>query len=189
MGNVGPRLVAENGPSFAIAEGSSVVGRPDQAAGWTPTIDLSMLDRNRKTSRRHAEIKRTGSTLLVRDLGGANRTLVNGQPLEPNKDYPLSEGDVITFGEAWLRVEGLGGGQPALRCPKCDEPVTADMAICASCGANLFGGTLSIEVGPSGACFRCGRATRGEEYCADCAEAIAAADRELLALSGLKRKK
>lgn len=184
-----PRLAAENGPTFAIPEGTSVIGRPDQASGWAPRIDLSAIDRNRKCSRRHAEIRRQGEKLLIRDLGAANRTFLNGQPLEPHTDYPLAEGDVITFGEAWLRVEGLAGRQPGLRCPKCDEPVTADMPICASCGANLSSATMTIHAGPARSCFRCGRQTRGEEYCGECAEAVAEADRELLALSGLKRKK
>ena len=190
MADQGPRLAAENGPTFAIPEGTSVIGRPDQASGWVPAIDLSAIDRNRKSSRRHAELRRQGQKLLIRDLGAANRTLLNGQPLEPNTDYPLSEGDVVAFGEAWLRVEGTGGGQPGLRCPKCDERVTADMAICASCGANLTSSTMSIQLGPIRACFRCGRPARGDdEFCAECAAAVAEADQELLALSGLKRKK
>lgn len=185
----GPRLVAENGSAFALTEGTSLVGRPDQASGWNPTIDLSDLDRNRKASRRHAEIRRQGTSLTIRDLGAANRTFINGQPLEPNREYPLSEGDVVTFGEVWLRVEGLSRAAARLRCPKCDEPVTADMAICASCGANLTASTMMFEIGTAKACFRCGRPARAGEHCPECAEAVAEADRELLALSGLKRKK
>ncbi len=184
------RLVADNGAvSFALSEGISTVGRADRASGWAPTIDLSALDTTRKSSRRHAEIRRTPKGALIRDLGSSNRTFLNGQPLTPNTDYPLSEGDVLKFGEVLLSVVGIGARETGLRCPKCNEPVSEEMPTCLSCGANLTASTMSIELGAKRPCFRCGRPTRGDELCPECAEAIAEADRELLALSGLKRKK
>lgn len=186
---VGPRLVSDLGQTFDLAEGTATIGRPDQASGWAPTVDLSALDVNRKSSRRHAEIKRSGESITVRDLGSANRTLLNGQPLEAQRDYPVAEGDVIAFGDVRVRLEGLASARPGLRCPKCDEAVTSDMAICASCGANLTASTMTISLSAQHSCFRCGRPTRGEEHCSECAAAVAEADQELLALSGLKRKK
>lgn len=184
------KLISDSGIEFPLKESVITLGRPDAASQWKPTIDLSSVDTNRRSSRRHAEIRVAGSALTLRDLGSANKTFLNGQPLEPNRDYPLSEGDTITFGgEARLRLEGLASGKPGLRCPKCDEAVTPDMAICASCGANLTSSTMTIEIAPKHPCFRCGRPTRGEEHCAECTAAIAEADAELLALSGLKRKK
>ncbi|MDE3102727.1 MAG: FHA domain-containing protein [Chloroflexota bacterium] len=185
-----PRLVSDAGIEFALKEGLVTIGRPDRQSGWEPTIDLSSVDHNRRSSRRHAEIHVAGNTVTLRDLASANKTFLNGQPLEPNKDYPLAEGDTITFGgEAKLRIEGLASGAPGLRCPKCDEAVTPDMAICASCGANLTSSTMTIELAPKHPCFRCGRPTRGEELCGECGAAVAEADQELLTLSGLKRKR
>jgi len=185
-----PQLVSDSGVTFALKEGQNGIGRPDKESGWNPRIDLSSVDPNRRSSRRHAEIRMAGRSFSVRDLGSPNKTFLNGQPLEPNKDYPLSEGDSLTFGgEARLRLEGVGTAAPALRCPKCSEAVTADMAICVACGANLTASTMSIEVTPQHPCFRCGRPTHGEEHCGECAAAVAEADTELLALSGLKRKK
>jgi hypothetical protein len=183
------RLIGESGITFELGPGTVSIGRPDQASGWSPAIDLTAIDRNRKSSRRHAELRVAPGSILLRDLGSANRTFVNGQPLEPQREYPLSEGDVVTFGDVVLRVQGLAPPETGLRCPKCHEPVTADMAICASCGANLRNETMTISVGKASACFRCGRPTRTGEHCDDCTAAIAEADAELLALSSLKRKK
>lgn len=185
----GAKLVSDKGTEFPLTKGVSTIGRPDHASGWDPTVDLSALDANRKSSRRHAEIRADGKSYVVKDLGAANRTFLNGQPLQPNTDYPLSEGDVVTFGEVPLRIVGIAIADMGLRCPKCAETVTPDMAICASCGANLTRATMTIEITPTHPCFRCGRPTRGEEHCSECAAAVAEADAELLALSGLKRKK
>lgn len=188
--STGPKLVSDSGIEFPLKENVITIGRPDHQSGWSPVIDLSSVDTNRRSSRRHAEIRMAGTALTLRDLGAANKTFLNGQPLEPNRDYPLSEGDTITFGgEARLRLEGLAGGKAGLRCPKCDEPVTPDMATCASCGANLTRSTMTVELTPQHPCFRCGRPTRGEEHCKECEAAVAEADAELLALSGLRRKK
>lgn len=183
------RLIGDNGATFELRAGTVSVGRPDRASGWLPLIDLTPIDVNRKSSRRHAEVRVASAGITVRDLGSANRTFVNGQPLEPQRDYPLSEGDLVTFGDVKLRLEGLAVAAPGLRCPKCHEPVAADMAICASCGANLRNETMTISVGAASACFRCGRPTRTGEHCDECGAAVAEADQEMLALSGLKRKK
>lgn len=183
------KLISDSGIEFRLKPDLITIGRPDQQGGWAPVIDLSSVDANRRSSRRHAEIRRSGAALTLRDLGSANKTFLNGQPLEPNKDYPLAEGDTLTFGgEARLRLEGLAGAK-SLRCPKCDEAVTPDMPTCASCGASLSSSTMSIEIAPKHPCVRCGRPTRGEEHCSECEAAVAGADTELLALSGLKRKK
>jgi len=189
MGEMRPQLVADNGMTIPLTAETSSVGRTDHASGWIPTIDLSSLDTNRKSSRRHAEIRTAGGAYTLKDLGAANKTFLNGQPLTPQTDYPLSEGDVITFGDVRLRVTGIAATAPGLRCPKCAEPVSADMAICASCGASLGSSTMTFDVGTQRACYRCGRPARDGEHCAECAAAVAEADQELLALSGLKRKK
>lgn len=187
MAETKAQLVAENGMTMPLGADATTIGRADRASGWAPTIDLSSIDTNRKSSRRHAEIRRSGAGYTVRDTGSANKTFLNGQPLAAETDYPLSEGDVIAFGDVRLRVHGIAGASASLRCPKCSEPVAADMAICASCGANLSHATTAFDAGAVKACFRCGRPARDGEYCAECATAAAEADVELLALSGLKR--
>ncbi len=189
MSETKAQLVADNGITIPLAAEVSTVGRTDHASGWIPTIDLSSLDTNRKSSRRHAEIRTVASGYAVRDTGSAHKTFPNCHPLAPQTDYPLSEGDAITFGDVRLRIQGIAAPAAVLRCPKCAGPVTADMAICAACGANLGSSTMSFEVEAVRACFRCGRPARGGEHCPDCTAAVAEADAELLALSGLKRTK
>ena len=187
MADAKPQLVADNGMTMPLGAETTTIGRTDRASGWAPTIDLSSLDTNRKSSRRHAEIRKAGAGYTVRDTGSANKTFLNGQPLGAETDYPLSEGDVIAFGDVRLRIQGIANASSGLRCPKCNEPVSADMAICANCGANLSHATMTFDVGAARACFRCGRPAKDGEHCAECATATAAADVELLALSGLKR--
>lgn len=183
------KLVTEGGIELPLLQDTSTIGRPDQASGWRPSIDLTALDLNHKSSRRHAEIRSAKGSYLLKDLGSANRTFLNGQPLQPNVDYPLSEGDTLTFGEVALRIVGIAIADTGLRCPKCAEPVTADQPVCGNCGANLTRSTMTVQLTPAHPCLRCGRPTHGDEHCGDCAKAVAEADAELLALSGLKRKK
>lgn len=51
-------------------------------------------------SRVHAEIYREGKHFFIRDLESTNGTCVNGKPVSVRR---LSDGDIITFGEAKMR--------------------------------------------------------------------------------------
>jgi pSer/pThr/pTyr-binding forkhead associated (FHA) protein len=93
-----PRLEVSSGPQrghiFDLTRERTVVGRVEHGQQW----DIMLQDR--AVSRPHAEILRQGDGFLLRDLGSANGTLVDGLPLsEPHR---LSDGDAITFGEAVL---------------------------------------------------------------------------------------
>jgi len=90
-----PALVDATGRRLALAEGPNVVGRDDGVAvslGGESTV-----------SRRHAEIVRTGESLVVRDLGSTNGTFVNG--VRVDSDSPLSLGDTVQFGAVRFKVE------------------------------------------------------------------------------------
>lgn len=50
-----------------------------------------------RASRRHAEVRLTGGRCFVKDLKSTNGTLVNGVPLE--KERELREGDEIEIGD------------------------------------------------------------------------------------------
>lgn len=91
-----PRLTAADGSSIPLAEGMTTVGRE---AG----LELSLLDES-TVSRRHAEIVRTGSTVVVRDLGSTNGSFVNG--VQVQGDTELRPGDQIQFGAIRFRFEG-----------------------------------------------------------------------------------
>jgi len=91
-----PRLVAADGSELPLDEGTITVGRE---AG----MGLSLLDES-TVSRRHAEIVRTGSAVVVRDLGSTNGTFVNG--VQVQGDTELKPGDQVQFGAIRFRFEG-----------------------------------------------------------------------------------
>jgi pSer/pThr/pTyr-binding forkhead associated (FHA) protein len=93
-----PRLEISTGPQrglvFDLTRERMVVGRAGQGQQW----DIVLLDR--AVSRPHAEIVKQGEGFVLKDLGSANATLVNGVALTGPRE--LIDGDAITFGEAVL---------------------------------------------------------------------------------------
>ncbi|ATB26643.1 FHA domain-containing protein [Melittangium boletus] len=65
-------------------------------------------------SRRHAEVEDTPKGPTVRDLGSANGTFLNGEPLGTEPE-PLVPGDVITFGMVEVVLEGTSTTLPTLQ--------------------------------------------------------------------------
>jgi pSer/pThr/pTyr-binding forkhead associated (FHA) protein/tetratricopeptide (TPR) repeat protein len=55
-------------------------------------------------SRKHAELERTGRGVMLRDLGSANGTLLNGERLD-QEPVQLSPGDIVQFGMVELVYE------------------------------------------------------------------------------------
>jgi hypothetical protein len=79
----------------------SLIGRRNEARGIFPEISL---DHDEAVSRRHALLQVDPQRgLLLRDIGAANGTRLNGKDLEPMVDYPLHDGDEITLGH-WTRI-------------------------------------------------------------------------------------
>jgi hypothetical protein len=93
---VSPRLVRENGSAVDLPEGSATVSRD-------PGQVLS-VDGEGSISRRHAEVVRSGSHVVVRDLGSTNGTFVNGQKI--SGETALRSGDTVQFGTIRFRYEG-----------------------------------------------------------------------------------
>jgi len=95
------RLVAveENSEFFLNREGDTLVGRADPVTGITPDVDLSPLDPQRSTSRRHAKIYQMGGTFyLMEEIGVMNGTFVNEKRLATGAPVALHNGDVLKFG-------------------------------------------------------------------------------------------
>lgn len=80
-------------------QGKLVVGR--QAPATVVLEDDSV-------SRKHAEVEQTPQGAVLRDLGSANGTLVNGEPMG-TEPVVLQPGDIITFGMVEVEVEGPAG--------------------------------------------------------------------------------
>ena len=91
-----PRLVGDGGQVFQLTEGVNLVSREAGAP--------ISLGGETSVSRRHAEVVRSGSAVVVRDLGSTNGTYVNGVKLVG--EAPLNPGDAVLFGSVRLRFEG-----------------------------------------------------------------------------------
>lgn len=103
-GSSGPALRGLSGTvtgkSFPLS-GVLVVGR---VAG----VDLRVDDDS--VSRRHAEVEVRGADVLLRDLGSANGTTVNGTPIA--EDTRLAPGDIIQFGVVEMMYENGAASGP-----------------------------------------------------------------------------
>jgi hypothetical protein len=105
---VAPRLVhLKSGTTFPFAQAEAVIGRGDKTHGLAPEIDLSELDRQRTTSRRHAVVFTRGDGAFVREEPGvSNGTFVNGRRIASGAEVVLQEGDRVRFGLVELVVRG-----------------------------------------------------------------------------------
>jgi hypothetical protein len=105
---VSPRLVhLKSGTTFPFAQAEAVIGRGDKTHGLAPEIDLSELDRQRTTSRRHAVVFTRGEGAFVREEPGvSNGTFVNGRRIQSGAEVGLQEGDRVRFGLVELVVRG-----------------------------------------------------------------------------------
>jgi len=98
----------QNGREFVLAE-RSAVGRE---AGMVVLLEDDSV------SRRHGEIRREAGRWVVRDLGSANGTFLNGARISPNADLPLKSGDKLRFGETDWQIELPGGAGAAAPDPR-----------------------------------------------------------------------
>jgi hypothetical protein len=105
---VSPKLVhLKSGTTFPFAQAEAVIGRGDKTHGVAPEIDLSDLDRQRTTSRRHAVVFARGTSAFVREEPGvSNGTFVNGRRIQSGAEVALQEGDRVRFGLVELVVRG-----------------------------------------------------------------------------------
>lgn len=79
------------------------IGRTD--AHFTPTLDLAKLGGHvLGVSRQHAVIKYFDGQYWIVDAESRCGTSVNGCELEPHRDYPLENGDMIGCGSMLLKV-------------------------------------------------------------------------------------
>jgi hypothetical protein len=86
-------LVLPDGRRVPLGEQTMVLGR---------MADCDVVVADPRSSRRHAEIRPSGSGFVITDLGSMNGTLVNGAPI---REQPLADGDDIRLGNTMLRFE------------------------------------------------------------------------------------
>ena len=84
---------------FLNREGDTLVGRSDPVTGITPDVDLTPLDPQRSTSRRHAKLYQMSDRYYVmEEIGVMNGTYVNGTRLTTGVPVPVTNSDVLKFG-------------------------------------------------------------------------------------------
>jgi len=86
-------LILPDGSRIGLESEPVVIGR-------MPECTVVLNDAN--VSRRHAEVKRQGSDVVVVDLQSTNGTRVNGLPI---RERVLADGDDITVGTTILRFQ------------------------------------------------------------------------------------
>jgi hypothetical protein len=87
--------------SVRLADGRRIsIGAQPLVLGRLPECAVVLNDPN--VSRRHAEIRRRGSDVVVYDLGSTNGTRVNGVRV---KEQLLNDGDEIEVGTSTVRFE------------------------------------------------------------------------------------
>ena len=90
-------------------EGDTLVGRADPVTGITPDVDLTPLDHQRSTSRRHAKLYRLGGSFYVmEEIGVMNGTFVNDRRLVTGTPVAVQNGDVLKFGLVSLTFHDVG---------------------------------------------------------------------------------
>jgi hypothetical protein len=92
-GDAQPRLLANDGRTFAIGDQPLIIGR-------SPDVAVVINDFN--VSRHHAEVWRTSEGVAIRDLQSTNGTFVNGHRITA---VSLSPRDDVTVGPLHFRIE------------------------------------------------------------------------------------
>ena len=102
------KLVHASGMEFNLSTSSeTLVGRKDPVTGIMPDVDLTLVDTQRSTSRRHAKIYRRGGKFFVcEEIGTMNGTFVNGQRVETGVPVEVKPGDEVQFGLVKMAFQG-----------------------------------------------------------------------------------
>lgn len=102
------RLVhIDSATQFGIsAAKTTTVGRRDPVTGIQPGIDLTPVDPERSSSRRHAKIYQEGDRLfLVEDIGATNGTFLNDSRIRTGVPVEVKSGDTLRFGLVELHLQ------------------------------------------------------------------------------------
>jgi hypothetical protein len=84
-----------------LAVGSYLIGRTSQKRAISPEISLDFDD---AISHRHALVElRADQSMILRDIGSANGTSLNGHEIPLTRDIPLQPGDIVTLGH-WTKL-------------------------------------------------------------------------------------
>jgi hypothetical protein len=92
----GSAVLRVDGRTELLGSGGGVIGR-------SRDCDVTVEDPN--VSRHHAEVRPSGGSWIVRDLGSTNGVKVNGRRLDPARPQSLKAGDVVEIGTSRLTFD------------------------------------------------------------------------------------
>ena len=96
-----PEVPVGVGPfTFRLEAAATLVGRKSEARAIFPEIAVFWDD---AVSHRHALLERDAAGLVLRDIGSANGTRLNGIEVPPMTDQRLADGDRIALGH-WTSI-------------------------------------------------------------------------------------
>ena len=107
--SIDPTLATPNSPAaptqssiiIPLDNPTNLIGRTSQARAIHPEIPLDLDD---AVSSRHAILTlHPDGTLVLRDIGSSNGTMVNGKEIAIMADISIGSGDEITLGH-WTRI-------------------------------------------------------------------------------------
>ncbi len=82
-----------------------LVGRTDKTTRNEVDIDLDPYNGYYLgVSRRHAVVSALNSRVTIKDLNSSNGTFINGAKLEAGEEFPLHDGDQLSFGNLAFQV-------------------------------------------------------------------------------------
>ena len=94
-----PYVVLPERGAYALKRTRTVMGRE---------FGDILLREDLNVSRIHMALIAEGRNLFLEDLGSSNGTFLNGTRIQPQKRYPLSNGDTIQLGDSKIKVEFKG---------------------------------------------------------------------------------
>jgi FHA domain len=86
--------------TIALDKPVILIGRRSESRAVYPEIALNF---DAAVSHRHALLEQVDGALVLRDIGAANGTRLNGKDVTPLIDIPLHDGDRITLGH-WTSI-------------------------------------------------------------------------------------
>jgi hypothetical protein len=104
-----PSLISSQGLIFVLGKPPIIIGRSSRE--HQPDIDLTEIDTEIVSSRKHAEIHKENDRLVLIAKQTTNGTFVNGVELHPEEKHTLEEGDAIQFGFEGVELTFVSGEQ------------------------------------------------------------------------------
>lgn len=81
------------------------LGRVSEGQPVAPDIDLAPFQAYEAgVSRLHAALQIAGEQAIVKDLGSANGTRLNGKRIPANIPFPVVDGDILTLGKFKIQI-------------------------------------------------------------------------------------